>query len=447
MSRRGPREIQVEVDTLGEDGLGRGSSNGREIRARNTLPGESAMVRVLRRRRGVWYGEADTPAVPSAQRRSAPCRVYPRCGGCVMQHVDYRTQLEHKQESLQSALAAQGVKPGRIRDPVYGPRFHYRYKARLGVRLVGDELLVGFREGFSNRVARMSDCKTLALPFARMLGELKQTLAGLSQPDRIPQVELAAGDREFAVIVRHLSALTEPDRALLFDFARRSGMQVYVQSGGYDTVVPLQHGHGQGMLSYTNPDFGLCFGFLPTDFTQVNPYVNRALVRGALLALAPEHGSRVVDLFCGIGNFSLALARLGVDVSGLEVSQGAVDRARRNAAVNGLSPWAEFAVADLYDSRCAGVEECDYLLLDPPRSGAGENLERWVDPPRLRRIAYVSCNPGSFAMDAARLAEQGFELEEVGIYDMFPHTAHVETLGLFCRRRPSATPRPLDRRG
>jgi 23S rRNA (uracil1939-C5)-methyltransferase len=307
---------------------------------------------------------------------------------------------------------------------------------------VGEQVLAGFREGFGSRVARMSDCKTLALPFARMLPELRHTLGRLSQPGRIPQVELAGGDRDFAIIVRHLTELDRRDRDLLADFGRRTGMRLFVQPGGYDTVTPLRQaldpdsGTQRGddpHLSYTNADFGLCYQFLPTDFTQVNPYVNRALVRDALLGLAPRPGGVVVDLFCGIGNFSLAMARLGMRVLGLENAAGAVARATGNAANNGLSAWAEFALADLYDARCPELPEADYLVLDPPRSGAGPNLERWVDSPRLQRIAYVSCNPRSFAGDAARLADQGFELDEAGIFDMFPHTAHVETLGLFSR--------------
>ena len=432
MKRRGPRHIDLHIESLGDEGLGQGCFEGRQVNLRNALPGEIVSARVQKRRRGIWYGEADTPERPSSWRRTPACDAYPRCGGCAMQHLDYARQLEHKEAILRSALAEQDVTPALLRRPVAGPQFHYRHKARLGMRLVGDVLLAGFREGFSNRVARMSDCKTLALPFARMLPDLQQTLARLSRPDRLPQVELAAGDRDFAVVLRHLTDLDENDRQRLASFESRTGMRVFLQPGGYDTVSPL--GGGDPHLSYTNPDFGLCFRFLPTDFTQVNPYVNRMLVRRALLALAAPPGSVVADLFCGIGNFSLALARTGVRVLGFESAPGALLRARRNAALNGLSKRCEFVVADLYDARCPELVDCDGLLLDPPRSGAGENLARWVDSPRLRRIAYVSCNPVSFASDAAILAERGFELEEAAMFDMFPHTAHVETLGLFSRR-------------
>lgn len=436
MSRRSPREIDVSISDLEEGGLGGATFEDHPVWARNALPGECVTVRVLKRRAGAWYGEADTPVLAARSRQSPACAAYPRCGGCVLQHVDYSCQLEHKQAVLRKALDAHDVQPVRWRTPVCGPQFHYRHRARLGARVVGGRLLVGFREGFSNRVARMSDCKVLALPFSRMLPDLQQTLGQLAEPDRIPQVELTGGDRDFAVVVRHLSHLDVRDRELLTAFSRRSGMRVFLQPGGYDTVAALE-GTGPDELCFANPDFGLCFHFRPTDFIQVNPYVNRALVRAVVLALAPRPGASALDLFCGIGNFSLALARRGIRVHGLENASGAVLRARHNAGVNGLSSWAEFAAADLYDSRCPELPESEYMLLDPPRSGAGPNLRRWVDRPGLRRIAYVSCNPRSFASDAAVLAEQGYQLEEAGMFDMFPHTAHIETLGLFIRRRPA----------
>lgn len=439
MTRRGPREIELPILELGADGLGAGNFDGRMVKARNALPGETVTMRVLKRRRGVWYGEADAPAHPAASRREPPCPVFPRCGGCALQHVDYPLQLEHKAAELTAALREHGVVPERVRPPMSGPRLHYRTKARLGVRVVGGELLAGFREGFSNRVARMDDCKTLVLPFARLLPDLKAALGGLSRPDRIPQVELAAGDRDLAVIVRHLDPLEQADRAHLLEFAHRTGARVYLQGGGYDTVTPLGDERASPYLTYTNPDFGLCYDFLPMDFTQVNLDMNRTLVRSALAALAPRPGATATDLFCGIGNFSLALARLGVRVLGYESAEGAVARARHNAVRNALEERAEFAAVDLYDARCPDLPESEYLLLDPPRSGAGENLARWAAWATLRRIAYVSCNPRTFASDAALLEAKGFTLREVGVLDMFPHTAHIETLGLFAREPGAAS--------
>lgn len=432
MTRRGPREVDLTITGLHDDGLGEGDFDGRRVLARNALPGEAVTVRVLKRRGGVWYGEAAAPVMAAADRRAAPCAAFPRCGGCALQHVDYARQLDHKQRVLMAQLRAHGIEPVQVRAPVSGPRYHYRHKARLGVRRVGEQLLVGFREGFSNRVVRMDDCKTLALPFARMLPGLQRAIAGLQRPERVPQVELAAGDDEFTVIVRHLEALDAGDRDRLMDFSASSGMRVLLQGGGYETVVQLD-GSAPDPLRYDNVDYGLSFEFLPTDFTQVNPYVNRLLVRHAVLALAPVPGAAAADLFCGIGNFSLALARAGVRVLGLEAADGAVQRARHNAARNRLADRAEFAVADLYHPDCRSLPEVDYLLLDPPRSGAGPNLRRWLAGSGSSRVAYVSCNPRTFASDAKVLAQAGFQLQQVGIFDMFPHTAHIETLGLFTR--------------
>jgi 23S rRNA (uracil1939-C5)-methyltransferase len=240
MSRRTPREIDVTVTALGEDGFARGCFESRDVRVRNALPGETVRVRVLKRRRGIWYGAAETPYESSPLRVTPVCEHFPRCGGCTLQHLSHAAQLEHKHGLLLDALAAVGALPRRSRAPVAGPLLHYRHRARLGLRVVGDELLAGFREGFSNRVARIQHCSTLALPFARALPTLKATLARMSRPDRIPQVELAGGDRESAVVVRHLTMLTERDRDLLRAFSRESGLHVFLQSGGYQTVTPLQ---------------------------------------------------------------------------------------------------------------------------------------------------------------------------------------------------------------
>jgi 23S rRNA (uracil1939-C5)-methyltransferase len=432
MARRGPREIQLVVTGLSEDGLGEGSYEARTVRTRNALPGEAVDVIIRKRRGGIWYGEAASPSVPAPQRQRPPCSAFPRCAGCVLQHLDYPRQLEHKSGVLQRELVRHGVAPVKLRAPVGVAQLHYRYKARLGVRVVDGEVLIGFREGFGNRVARTGDCKTLALPFVRMLPSLRETLQGLRRPDRIPQIELAGGEREAAIVVRHLTELDEHELDGFIRFARRTGIRVYLQPGGYDTIRRLDPG-AEEYLSYTLPDFGLCLRFLPTDFIQVNPLVNRALVRAALLGLDPRPGATALDLFCGIGNFSLALTRRGVRVRGYESSATAVARARFNAYGNGLDQWAEFEPADLYDARCSNLPDAEYLLLDPPRSGAGPNLERWAAGPKLERVAYVSCNPASFAADAAVLQSRGFVLEEVGIFDMFPHTAHVETLGIFAR--------------
>ena len=354
-----------------------------------------------------------------------------------MQHLDYTAQLDLKQQAVLKLLSAQGVVPRTIREPTRGPLFFYRSKARLGARMVGGNLLAGFRESFSNRVGRMNDCLTLVEPLGDLVAPLKQLISALSCPERVPQIELAAGDRRCAVVLRHLTSLTTSDVTRVEDFAREFGVAFYGQSAGYDSVELLA---GEGdVLSFANPDYGVHFQFRPFDFTQVNLAMNRKLVRAAVCALlgppgTRHNGRRVLELFCGIGNFSLPLAREGFQVVGFEGAEDAVLRARGNAQRNGLLSACEFAVRDLYDPACRDLGGADYLLLDPPRSGAGPNLCGWLETAVPERVVYVSCGPASFATDARTLEEQGYELESVGVFDMFPHTAHVETLGVFARR-------------
>ncbi len=443
MVRKLPREIAVEVSRLGNDGFGvAGVAGGpvdgvafqREVHVKNALPGERVEAKVLKRRRGLWLAEAQSVlASHSPARVAPPCSNFPRCGGCAMQHLRYDEQILLKQRRLEQALSVSGVVPKSWVPPRLGPRLHYRTKARFGVRLVAEQVLVGFRESFSNRVGRMNDCCTLIPAFSDLLPDLKEVLTRISIPGRIPQIEVAAGDTRRALLVRHLADFTAKDRASLVEFAERQDVSLFSQSGGYDSILPMNRLTDSPYLGYANHDYGLYFRFLPWDFTQVNLTMNRSLVSSALLALAAEPGEVVVDLFCGIGNFSLALAATGTIVRGLESSAGAVERAEMNARLNGLQRRCEFVKLDLYDPACQSLGEARYLLLDPPRSGAGENLGPWLASSRPERAVYVSCDPGSFAKDAATFKQHGYALEQVGIYDMFPHTAHVETLGLFVR--------------
>jgi 23S rRNA (uracil1939-C5)-methyltransferase len=440
MAAREPRRVEVAVTELADEGLGvarleETGAGPRTVMVRNALPGEALVAVVRKRRRGIWFAEALEHRVTAPERVAAPCSAYPRCAGCVLQHLDYDAQLAHKQALVLRLVAAQGIVPGRVRPPVSGPRFHYRHRARLGARIVDGRLLLGFREGFGNRIARITECRTLATSLAEALPSLTDALGSLSVADRIPQVELAAGDAQAAFVVRHLAPLSEADEAVLARFAAGGRRVVWVQPEGYDSVRPLGAGAVPRVLSYANPDFGLLYHFLPTDFTQVNPAINRALVRSAVLALDIQPGEAVVDLFSGIGNFSLALGRRGGRVFGFESGAGAVDRARLNADLNGLGSLAEFAVQDLYDASGPDIPAARLMLLDPPRSGAGPNLRRWISSAGLERIAYVSCNPATFATDAVVLQQQGFRLAELGVFDMFPQTAHIETLGLFIRSR------------
>lgn len=446
------RQHEVTIQALDDAGFGRAAINvpgaGERILAvRNALPGETVIAVVRHRRRGIWYAEAvwpdsHTPQLSAPDRVAAPCPAFPRCGGCALQHQAHAAQLNDKMRRVTALLAEAG--DGSILrsaaahssvwlPPVVGPRFHYRYKARLGARWVDDRLLLGFRESFGNRVVRMSECPVLAPQLTDALPELARLLGGLSVARAIPQIELAAGDEDAAFIVRHLEPLTASDERALQAFERPGQRAVYLQPAGPDSLRAPVTGLAPAPLGYALPAFGLHYAFLPTDFTQVNPHINRALVETAVLALGLPRGALIADLFCGIGNFSLALARFGYGVRGYEASPGAILRARANADRNDLGHFATFSVADLYGMAVPDLAGVRGLVLDPPRSGAGPRLADWLQAPSLERVAYVSCNPLTFASDAVILQSAGYRLRTLRIFDMFPHTSHVETFGLFER--------------
>ena len=431
MARRLPQFVELRITGVDADGRGLGEIDGRMVRVKNALPGECVRVRLLRRRRGEWWGEADAVLLASPARHPAPCPLFPRCGGCAVQHMEGAAQLAAKQARLLELLDAVGVAAERLRPPVAGPSYHYRTKARLGVRLVGDAPLIGFREHLSNRVARMADCLVLAPRLGRLIEPLKALVNGLSVRDAVPQIEVAAGDDGCALVLRHLRPFEAGDLEALRRFALRFQVALLTQSGGPETAALLAAPIGRTQqLGYAIPAFGLHLNFHPSDFTQVNLALNQRLVADVVRSLGPPKGL-TADLFCGIGNFSLPLARRGHRVLGLEGDAGCIKRAQRNAALNVLSGRCEFAVADLYQAPELPAR-LGAVLVDPPRSGLGSALvEALAD--RTDRLAYVSCNPVTFARDARQLADLGFNLAEVTVYDLFPQTAHIETFGLFQR--------------
>jgi 23S rRNA (uracil1939-C5)-methyltransferase len=427
---KGPRVIDVEIDAVDSDGSGVAQFEGRQVHVKGVIPGQRVAVRVIKRRRGIWH------ALPEDTSSAAFCSAYPGCGGCSMQHLDPEAQLELKARGLFDQLARAGVVPMTVALPVRGPVLGYRRRARLGVRHFagGRETLIGFRESFGSRIARASNCPVLVPRLQVILDELRTHVGALDGRAAVPQVELAAGDDGAAFIVRHLQPMTGADRARLRAVARRTGTEALLQHAGYDSVCRLDGGP-PGPLDYRLDRFGLALTFAPIDFVQVNGIVNQMLVAEAVCDLDPDKVC-VLDLFCGIGNFSLALARAGAEVIGIEGAPALVARARVNAERNGLTRFATFLAADLYKALPAAVRaafgRCDRLLIDPPRSGLGTAIEH-VRESRLSRIVYVSCHPTSFATDAAGLIAAGFTLSKLRLFDMFPHTAHVEVLGVFDR--------------
>lgn len=435
MSRPRRREpVTLEIDSLSHEGRGVGRVDGKTVFVHGALPGEQVVARVTRRHGR--YDEAETLEVL----RASPRRITPRCahfgvcGGCSLQHIDEDYQLEHKQAVLLELLAHHGeVEPARLAAPIRGPQWGYRRKARLGAKHVAKKggVIVGFRERASPYVTDCQACDVLDARVARELPALRALLDGLSIRDRVPQLEVACSDDVAAIVVRHLAPLDENDRDALAAFARRSGIDIHLQSGGLETITPLSA--PSTPLCYRVD--GLTLHFEPADFTQVNAAINEQMVARALAHLAPGADARVADLFCGIGNFTLPLARRAGQVVGVEGAAALVARARENALGNGLEN-CEFAVCDLSSAEAVAslaLGNPSHLLLDPPRAGAAAVVEG-LDFSGIERIVYVSCNPVTFARDAGVLvARHGYRLAETGILDMFPHTAHVESLSLFTR--------------
>ena len=435
MTRRLPQTLSLTTTAWTPTGLATACALDRDIVVKGALPGETVVARVFGRRQGRVVTICEQVESPAPERVDAPCPLFPRCGGCALQHRHYDAQVEFKSRVLLDALAAAGITPAIVEIPVTGPKLGYRRRARLGVRRLesSGEIFVGFRETFGSRVMRMDACPVLAPPFDRLIGPLKDAVGALSIADAIAQIEIVRGDTDAGIIIRHLKPLLAADLATLRDFSARHAVRVFGQSGGYETVRLIAPDGGTNRFTYRNDQFGLCFEFEPTDFVQVNAHINEKLVLAVVLGLQIQPGERVVDLFCGIGNFTLAAARRGARVTGVDNDASAVQRARENAQKNELARVASFVCRDLYDPRQrANGNAYDKVLLDPPRSGAELALDGWVGE-SVRRIAYVSCNPQTFARDAAALKKRGFECHSVRVFDMFPHTSHVETLGLFHR--------------
>ncbi|THF65744.1 23S rRNA (uracil(1939)-C(5))-methyltransferase RlmD [Pseudothauera nasutitermitis] len=425
------------VESLDHEGRGVARVGGKAVFIEGALPGERVEYEVLRSRPN--YEQAHTLRVlrPSAQRVAPPCPHYGVCGGCSMQHLDAVAQAAVKQRVLEDALWHVGrVRPGIVHAAIHGPAWGYRERARLTVRLVPSQggVLLGFHQRRSSYVADMQVCPVLPPHVAAMLPALHELVAGLSIADRLPQIELACGDEATVLVFRILRPLTQADTRRLLAFAGQWQVRAWVQPEGPDSACPLQPDDEPG-LYYTLPEFGLRMEYRPTDFTQVNARINRLLIRRAMQLLAPSAGERIADLFCGLGNFSLPIARAGAQVVGVEGSDALVRRAGENAGRNGLAANARFYAANLFEATedsLAALGPLDKMLIDPPREGAIAVVKALGAQCRPARIVYVSCNPATLARDAAVLVhEKGYALRGVGIANMFPQTSHVESVALF----------------
>ena len=441
-------ELEIESLDMEARGVGRtvneNGEPGKVIFVEGALPGERVSYSSYRRKPSFEQAQVVSVLRESVIRATPKCQFFGTCGGCSMQHLDVRAQIAVKQRVLEDNLQhLSKLRAETMFRPIHGPSWGYRCRARLTVRHVEKKggVLVGFHERKSSYVADMTSCEVLPPHVSAMLVPLRHLVASLSIRDRMPQIELAVGSDVTALVLRILEPLTEADEALLRVFADEHDVQWWLQPKGPDTVYPFYPLDRE--LAYTLPEFNIRMPFKPTDFTQVNHQINRVLVSRALSLLAPQRSDRVLDLFCGIGNFTLPLARVSREVVGIEGSEALTARALENAKANGVDGHTSFACRNLFevtadDLRALG--RFDKFLIDPPREGALAvskalaDIAQSGDGPLPERIVYVSCNPATLARDAGLLVhEAGYRMKGAGVVNMFPHTSHVESIALFER--------------
>lgn len=429
-------EADVEITNLSHDGRGVARIGEKIVFVIGALPGERARVRVVRGHRHFDEAEVVQLLSRSPDRIEPRCPHFGTCGGCALQHLPSDKQIASKQQVLAENFIRIGkVEPLQWLPPLSDQPWGYRRKGRLSVKWVDkkEKALVGFRENDPRFIADLRECHTLLPEVGMHLADISDLIGSLDAKREIAQIEIAAGDETVALVFRHLVPLTEDDRARLVAFGQRHDLAILLQAKGPDTVVPLWP--ETTALSFRLPEHDLDIAFKPLDFVQVNAGMNRRMLASAIDLLDPQANDCVLDLFCGLGNFTLPIARRAGSVVGVEGERALVQRAEENALRNGLSN-VEYVAADLFaDQRDSDWARRDYnkLLLDPPRSGAAQVLE-YLPRKSVRRVVYVSCHPASLARDAGTLVSQhGFQLVKAGVMDMFPHTAHVESIALFER--------------
>ena len=437
-----PKEpVRCEIETLSHDGRGIARADGKTQFVDGALPGETVMAKMVSTRSR--FDELRTTEVLEAapDRQQPPCEFADLCGGCSLQHMSADAQIRFKENTLREHFAHfGGIEPEQWVAPMRSPdSLGYRRKARLGVRYVKarESVLVGFREKRNSFLTDIDRCVVLDPRIGERIEPLRELLHGMAAFDRIAQVEVACGDDLAAMVFRNMDDLVPEDREKLIAFGQVHDLHIYLQPKGPDTVHriwPESTGRDDERLTYRMDEFDLTMAFHPMDFTQVNAGINRNMVHRAVEWLDVQPGERVLDLFCGLGNFTLPLARKGGQVGGVEGDDAMVVRGRENARLNQLSN-VEFHGADLhgdFTGQSWAKEGFDKILIDPPRSGA-EEICKYLTAFGATRIVYVSCNPATLARDAGVMVRNGYQLVQAGVMDMFPHTTHVESIALFER--------------
>jgi 23S rRNA (uracil1939-C5)-methyltransferase len=429
--------LEADIVSLSHDGRGIARIEGKAVFVEGALPGERVTLRVVKRRRQMDEAMLGEILVASPDRVAPACAHFGVCGGCSLQHLAPAAQLAAKQSQLLEDLTRIGrVTPERVLPPLRGPVWGYRRRARLGVKFVYKKgrVLAGFRERDKPYLADLRQCEVLIPALRDLPQDLAALVESLDIREHVSQVEVAAGDRATALVFRVMQAPSPADLIKLGEWGAARGLQIHLQTGGIDSIRPLQS--GLPPLNYAIDPPGVVLEFGPVDFVQVNASINSSMVGSALAELEPQAGDRVLDLFCGLGNFTLPLATRSAAVTGVEGDAGLVAKARANASANGLRN-TRFFTENLFDPQSFGAwaaERYERVLLDPPRAGAREVVMRMASW-RPRRVVYISCHPGSLARDAGILVEtQGFKLIAAGVMDMFPHTTHVESIAVFAPR-------------
>ncbi len=450
--------LTATIESLDQEGRGVAHVDGKAIFIDGALPRET--VRYQSHKIKPSYEVANTIDIlkSSALRVAPKCPHYGVCGGCKLQHLEFSAQVATKQRLLENDLWHIGkVRATNMLPPLFGPTWGYRHKARLSVKYVAkkERVLVGFNEKATRYVADMDSCEVLVPQVSALIKPLQDLIVQLSIRDKLPQIELAVGEpnvninpgNTYPVIVlifRIMADLTDSDRHLFETFADAHQVQIWTQTKGPDTIKPF-YPLNAPQLQYSLPEFDLVYPFKPNEFTQVNPQINQVMIRRAMQLLAPQANDTIADFFCGIGNFTLPIARSGAKVLGLEGLANLVERANESAALNALQANTQFGVADLFKmtpESLANLGHFDKWLIDPPRDGAFDLIKALPDVlhsgaenakiNRPQRIVYVSCNPATLARDAGILVhEKGYQLKAAGVINMFTHTAHVESIALF----------------
>lgn len=431
--------ISTVIENFSHDGRGVARVNGKATFISGALTDEQVTFLYTNQKKDYDEGRVVSVNVASNLREVPKCAHYEICGGCSLQHLKAEAQIQEKQKLLIELLNKIGkTNPGELLEPLVGPIWHYRNKARLSTRYVRQKsaTLVGFRERDNSRfIADIKECLVLNKKVADEINNLRELLTSFTDPNTIAQVEVAAGDDDVALIFRNMLELTEDDELKLKNFADRTNFKIFLQPGGMDSVFLFYPENASEYLTYVLPDFNLKYSFHPTDFTQVNAFINRKMIARAVELMDLSGEDIVLDLFCGLGNFSLPLANNAKQVIGVEGSNTMVDRARMNAYDNGINN-VDFMVLNLEEEDSLSnnlFKKANKLLIDPPRTGA-HAIVKQIDKLDIKRIVYVSCNPVTLARDTDVLVNRhGYKLVSSGVMDMFPHTAHVESIALFLK--------------